>query len=78
MISQELTWQGLIPNLSSFQTKFVSSETLTPAILSDIQPRLSDGIQHFVDEFAQTRFMFIKSDESEAYLSLYANAIAPC
>ncbi|MCX9108351.1 Lon protease family protein [Providencia rettgeri] len=77
MISQELTWQGLIPNLSSFQTKFVSSETLTPAILSDIQPRLSDGIQHFVDEFAQTRFMFIKSDESEAYLSLYANAITP-
>lgn len=77
MISQELTWQGLIPNLSSFQTKFVSSETLTPAILSDIQPRLSDGIQHFVDEFAQTRFMFIKSDESETYLSLYANAITP-
>lgn len=77
MISQELTWQGLIPNLSSFQTKFVSSETLTPAILSDIQPRLSDGIQHFVDEFAQTRFMFIKSDDSEAYLSLYANAITP-
>ncbi|ENR5392541.1 TPA: Lon protease family protein [Providencia rettgeri] len=77
MISQELTWQGLIPNLSSFQTKFVSSETLTPAILSDIQPRLSDGIQHFVDEFAQTRFMFIKSDESEEYLSLYANAITP-
>ncbi|WP_272694213.1 Lon protease family protein [Providencia sp. PROV036] len=77
MISQELTWQGLIPNLSSFQTKFVSSETLTPAILSDIQPRLSDGIQHFVNEFAQTRFMFIKSDESEEYLSLYANAITP-
>ncbi|EMT6576969.1 MULTISPECIES: AAA family ATPase [Providencia] len=77
MISQELTWQGLIPNLSSFQTKFVSSETLTPAIFSDIQPRLSDGIQHFVDEFAQTRFMFIKSDESEEYLSLYANAITP-
>ncbi|MEY0472850.1 MULTISPECIES: AAA family ATPase [Providencia] len=77
MISQELTWQGLIPNLSSFQTKFVSSETLTPTVLSDIQPRLSDGIQHFVDEFAQIRFMFIKSDESEAYLSLYANAITP-
>lgn len=50
---------------------------MTPAILSDIQPRLSDGIQHFVDEFAQTRFMFIKSDESEEYLSLYANAITP-
>ncbi|MEQ4777510.1 Lon protease family protein [Providencia huaxiensis] len=77
MISQELTWQGLIPNLSSFQTKFVSSETLPPTLLSDIQPRLSDGIQHFVDEFAQTRFMFIKSDDSEAYLSLYANAITP-
>ncbi|ENU1227598.1 MULTISPECIES: AAA family ATPase [Providencia] len=77
MISQELTWQGLIPNLSSFQTKFVSSETLPPILLSDIQPRLSDGIQHFVDEFAQTRFMFIKSDDSEAYLSLYANAITP-
>ncbi|WP_272660433.1 Lon protease family protein, partial [Providencia sp. PROV112] len=30
-----------------------------------------------VDEFAQTRFMFIKSDDSEAYLSLYANAITP-
>ncbi|HCH7935798.1 MULTISPECIES: AAA family ATPase [Providencia] len=77
MISQELTWQGLIPNLSSFQTKFVSSETLSPTTLSDIQPRLSDGIQHFVDEFAQTRFMFIKSDESEEYLSTYANAIGP-
>ncbi|EOV8089577.1 AAA family ATPase [Providencia rettgeri] len=77
MISQELTWQGLIPNLSSFQTKFVSSETLPPTLLSDIQPRLSDGIRHFVDEFAQTRFMFIKSDDSEAYLSLYANAITP-
>ncbi|EJD6615378.1 Lon protease family protein [Providencia rettgeri] len=77
MISQELTWQGLIPNLSSFQTKFVSSETLSPTTLSDIQPRLSDGIQHFVDEFARTRFMFIKSDESEEYLSTYANAIGP-
>lgn len=77
MISQELTWQGLIPNLSSFQTKFVSSETLLATTLSDIQPRLSAGIQHFVDEFAQTRFMFIKSDESEEYLSLYTHAISP-
>lgn len=75
MISQELTWQGLIPNLSSFQTKFVSSETLIPTTLADIQPRLFNGIQHFVDEFAQTRFMFIKSDESEEYLSIYADTI---
>lgn len=77
MISQELTWQGLTPNLSSFQTKFVSSATLTPATLADIQPRLFDGMQHFIREYAQTRFMFIKSDESEEYLKLFTDAITP-
>lgn len=76
MISQELTWQGLIPNLSSFQTHFVPSESLSPVTLSDIQPRLFDGIQRFVKENAHTRFMFIKSDENEEYLSTYANAIS--
>ncbi|MEQ5111118.1 Lon protease family protein [Providencia vermicola] len=75
MISQELTWQGLIPNLSSFQTHLVSSESLNPATFSDIQPRLFDGMQRFVKELAHTRFMFIKSDESEEYLCTYANAI---
>lgn len=77
MISQELTWQGLTPNLSSFQTKFVSSATLTPSTLSDIQPRLFDGMQHFIREYAQTRFMFIKSDESEEYLKLFTDSITP-
>ncbi|SPY77101.1 AAA family ATPase [Providencia rustigianii] len=77
MISQELTWQGLTPNLSSFQTKFVSSATLTPSTLSDIQPRLFDGMQRFVHEYAQTRFMFIKSDESEEYLKFFADSITP-
>lgn len=77
MISQELTWQGLTPNLSSFQTKFVSSATLTPATLADIQPRLFDGMQHFIREYAQTRFMFIKSDESEEYLKLFTDTITP-
>lgn len=75
MISQELTWQGLTPNLSSFQTKFVSSATLTPSTLADIQPRLFDGMQHFIRENAQTRFMFIKSDESEEYLKLFTDSI---
>ena len=77
MISQELTWQGLIPDLSSLQTNFVSSTTLTPATLSDIQPRLFDGMQRFISESAQTRFMFIKSDESEEYLSVFADSIQP-
>lgn len=77
MISQELTWQGLTPNLSSFQTKFVSSATLTPSTLADIQPRLFDGMQHFIREHAQTRFMFIKSDESEEYLKLFTDTITP-
>lgn len=77
MISQELTWQGLIPDLSSLQTDFVSSATLAPTTLSDIQPRLFDGMQRFVNESDQTRFMFIKSDESEEYLSLFADSIQP-
>ena len=77
MISQELTWQGLSPNLSSFQTSLVPSSALTPATFADTQPRLFDGIQHFVDEYAQTQFMFIKSDESAAYLNVFADVIKP-
>ncbi len=77
MISQELTWQGLVPNLDALQTHFVSSATIMPTTLADIQPRLFAGIQHFVNEYAKTRFMFIKSDESEEYLNLFTDVIQP-
>ncbi|MEY0757900.1 AAA family ATPase [Providencia stuartii] len=77
MISQELTWQGLIPDLTPYQANFVSSDTLTPASLSEIQPRLFDSIERFIKENSRTRFMFIKSDDSEHYLATFAEAIRP-
>ncbi|MCW2258409.1 Lon-like ATP-dependent protease [Providencia alcalifaciens] len=77
MISQELTWQGLIPDLTPYQANFVSSDTLSPTILSEIQPRLFDSVERFIKENARTRFMFIKSDEHESYLQLFADAIQP-
>ncbi|WP_336193289.1 Lon protease family protein [Providencia stuartii] len=77
MISQELTWQGLTPDLTPYQANFVSSDTLTPTTLSEIQPRLFDSIARFIKENARTRFMFIKSDESEGYLQTFAEAISP-
>lgn len=77
MISQELTWQGLIPDLTPYQANFVSSDTLTPASLSEIQSRLFDSIERFIKENSRTRFMFIKSDDSEHYLATFAEAIRP-
>lgn len=77
MISQELTWQGLTPDLTPYQANFVSSDTLTSATLSEIQPRLFDSITRFIKENARTRFMFIKSDENERYLQAFAESISP-
>ncbi|EKT58458.1 AAA family ATPase [Providencia sneebia] len=76
MISQELTWQGLTPDLTPYQANFVSSDTLTPASLPDIQPRLFESVTQFIKENSRTRFMFIKSDESEYYLQEFANSFS--
>ncbi|EML1935416.1 Lon protease family protein [Providencia stuartii] len=77
MISQELTWQGLTPDLTPYLATFVSSDTLTPATLSEIQPRLFNSIERFIKENSRTRFMFIKSEQSEHYLQVFSEAISP-
>ncbi|EKT62057.1 AAA family ATPase [Providencia burhodogranariea] len=77
MISQELTWQGLTPDLTPYQANFISSDTLSPTILPEIQPRLFDSIERFINENARTPFMFIKSDENESYLQAFADSIRP-
>ncbi|WP_457914309.1 AAA family ATPase [Candidatus Hartigia pinicola] len=77
MISQELTWQSLIPDLIAYKANFVSSDTLTPAKLLDIQSRLYNSIECFIKENSQTHFMFIKSDANEYYLKAFADSIIP-
>ncbi len=78
MISKELTWQGLLPDLTPYQALLATSDTLlSSSSFADVQPRLMDGIERFVKEKSQTRFMFIKSDESESYLNTFASVIEP-
>lgn len=77
MINKELTWQGLLPDLTPYETILTSSATFPPSSLADIQPRLFDSMQRFVAENSRTRFMFIKADENEFYLKTFASAIEP-
>ncbi|MEI9599316.1 Lon protease family protein [Moellerella wisconsensis] len=77
MINKELTWQGLLPDFTPYETILTSSATLPPYSLADIQPRLFDSMQRFVAENSRTRFMFIKADENEFYLKTFASAIEP-
>ncbi len=74
MTTQRLEWQSLLPDIAPYEALFASAARQTPADFAAIQPRLENGLALFCQLQPRLRFMLIKAEEHDEYLSLISRA----
>ena len=76
MTITKLEWNDLVPDTSSYQEVFESSELAreTDFSLADTQPRLQYALEQLLYPQATSRFLLAKAPEEAEYLALIASA----
>ncbi|AOM42841.1 AAA family ATPase [Xenorhabdus hominickii] len=77
MTNIKLDWQALQPNNTPYQALFNSVAELSHITMDEVQPRLYGGLSLFCQAELRQSFMLLKAEESDTYLSLLSEAIAP-
>lgn len=72
---QHLKWQSLLPNMVPYEELFLRASDLAPISFEDVQPRLSNALALFCRPQSQERFMIIKAQEHDQYLSLISQVV---
>ncbi|CUR53503.1 Putative Lon protease homolog [Serratia symbiotica] len=75
MINNELNWQSLIPNIKPYIKIFDIADQLQSISFSTIQPKLQNALITFCHSKSTLRFMLLKSQDTEEYLSLISRVV---
>lgn len=75
MTHTHLKWQSLLPDTTPYEALFLRATDLEPVSFEQLQPRLSNALTLFCDPKSPGRFMLVKAQDSDPYLSIISQAI---